>query len=424
MKKFSFNRLSSWAMFIAVVWSLAQFVLIIVYSDLPLGWDAKLVYDAQAQLSAKLGMPYPTPQNVNDIYLQGAGYVNLLALLYALFGTYKPVLLLNAIMNIGILCEVYYLAKRFFSKRTASISVILFCLITTNFFAAIHVATEVPYLFFALSAFCLSLHKKLPYILLAGVLYAYAHTIRAIELAFLVPSIVYYVFKKVSYKNYITLLTPFLVILISYGCYVKQQTGYFYTSSSITGFDLMFTAYDEADGGQDMSIWSQPNGVSYIENDANIHFAIKDSIRTERAIIWIKQHPSKYIYLCFKRIPLMFRNDSWSVPKFSAYDDIREIKKMADPQKGHYILYFFQTIYSSLFYITGILFLISIIHYRKELVSEKGILLLIFVLGVAGTCLIGMQARYHYPYVFIMILFASYRLSNVAKGKSRHKDST
>lgn len=107
----------------------------------------------------------------------------------------------------------------------------------------------------------------------------------------------------------------------------------------------------------------------------------------------------------------MFRNDSWSIPKLSPYDDIEEVNKMPNPKRAHLVLYARQFAYSLVFYITLFAFAWSLVKNRMSLLSLKGIFVLIPFLTVMGTSLLGTETRYHYPFMFAMILWAAYGFS-------------
>ena len=399
-----------------------QFILLLhFYNILPVTGDAVL-YVSNAIHHAKVGMPYPTAFNNNDIYIQSPGYVNFLALLYSIFGSYRIALVFKVLFNIAIIGEIYYLAKTFFSQRTADVSVILYCLMPVNVFVSISFYNELDYLFLALTAFCLCIWKKRLWIIfVAGFLFAYAHTIRPIEVVLILCILIYFFVKKCNYKQYLALFVPYVLTLLLFGSYCKSQTGYFITTSTVTGHNLIFIANDESNGGQphELKLHYLKGKIGYIPNMEKVHFAKKDSIWKNGGVNWIKKHPLHYIKSYIHGATLiMFRNDSWSIPKLSPYDDIEEVNKMPNPKQAHLVLYARQFAYSLVFYITLFAFAWSLVKNRKNLLSLKGLFVLIPFLTVMGTSLLGTETRYHYPFMFAMILWAAYGLNDKALKKS------
>lgn len=329
------------AISVVALFALLQFILLLYYYNrLPLAGDA-VGYVKNAISHVAQGLPYPTASNDNDIYIQSPGYVNFLAFIYCLFGSYKPILIFKVFFNLAILGELYYLGKHFFNSTVAYTSTILYCLMPVNMFASICYYNEIDYLFCALTGFALCLSRKniIP-IFLGGLFMAYAHLIRPIEVVLVACLMIYFLLRKYNYKYYLAFFVPYIIALIGFGLYCKSQTGYFYTSSSVTGHNLLFMVYDGAGGGQDHNDVQYAAGkIGYIKNLDHTHFAVKDSTWKARGINWIKKHPTHYLSSYIRGATvIMFRNDSWSIPPLSKYDDIKNVMQMPNPHKAHLIL--------------------------------------------------------------------------------------
>lgn len=156
MKQNLFLKKVTWGI-VAIFAILQVYLLMRFYDILPVSGDAVL-YVNNAIHHANVGLPYPTGYNNYDVYIQSPGYVNFLALLYGLFGSFRIVLLFKVIFNLTIVFEIYFLGKFFFNQATAYISVILYCLMPVNTFSSICFYNEIDYMFLALSAFCLSIY--------------------------------------------------------------------------------------------------------------------------------------------------------------------------------------------------------------------------------------------------------------------------
>ena len=386
------------AIAITCIWFLTQVVLLFLYWDINQSFDAPY-YMKQAILHSVLKMPYPTIENLYDTYIQSPGYINVLAIFYLCFDDYHPMLLLNIFLNTGIAANIFYLGNKLFDKTTASIAVIIYCCIPSNAFTSIWLLTEVPYLFVCLTAFNLALRKGKANIIIAGVLLAFAQTIRPIASVFMFCIIIYFIIHKYTWKKYAMILLSYSFILLLSGLYAMKQTGSYVTSSTVEGYDLMYTAYDGADGGQHPWYVFSEEGPGYIENATHVSFSQKNAIWKERSMKWILSNPLRYLELCIKRPSLMYKSDLWSIPYF--------INHFNDHSATLLLL---KTIFNLPFYISLILFFISIAILKEHILSTKGILLLNIILGTGATCLFGAEMRYHHAYIFVTAIYAAFAI--------------
>lgn len=410
---FALSRLEKVAMVVALLWVVGQCVVLALWwNELPT-WDARHFYLPNSLDAFQAGEIYPSARNINDLYIQSAGYTNLLVLIRMLFcGDWHPVLVLNLLLNVGILIDVHFIGRRCFGYHTASIAVIIFCLMPVNLFAPRLVWTEIPFLFLALTGFALVVRGRKWMLVLAGLLFFAAHTLRSIEMAFLLPAVFLLALKRSHVSRYAALLVPYVLLLVSFGMLVKSQTGTFLTSASTGGYDLMMAVRNDTWPYQDRTVFTLGH-PGYIAGADTMHFAVKDSIWRTRAIEWIKQNPRIYAVQYCRRLVEMNRKDSWSIPPLSAYDDINLVNQMPNQYKAHVILYARQLGYSLLFYLCLVLLPVAVWRYRRDLVSTKGVVLLVFLFGMVGTCLIPTETRYHYEWVWVTILLTSYLLAHI-----------
>ena len=381
--------------FFVIFWVIAQIICLIFYWNVNQTFDS-FYYIPQARYHAELGMPYPTVHNLFDKYLQSPGYINMLAISFALTGSYKPILIIGILMNLGILLNIYYLTKTLFDRATAILASIIYCIIPTNVFIPIWLTTELPYVFLGITALNLSFRHNVKILVFAGFIYALAQTIRPIVIAFLICSLVFFLIHHYSFRKYLAIIVPYVLLLFFNGLYVKKQTGYFVTSSTVAGYDLMYTSYDGANGGQHPWYVFNVDGPGYIENESHVDFVKKDSIWKHRSIDWIKDHPMRYLGLCIKRPFIMYKSDIWDIPflmRNTSSATFRFIEKL---------------LVNIPYYLVLILAIISLFIGLRHYISEKGIPFLYLVLGTGATCLFGMEVRYHYPYVFVLAIMAAF----------------
>ena len=407
-----------------LLWIFIQIVLVIVYWNNDQGPDEQ-GYMSHALQCFGIGSTYPSVLNLYDQYLQSPGMVNYLLLQHILFGTtnFSIDKIFNIFLNIGIVINIFYLGKYFFGQATAYISVIIFCWLPTNIFAPIWLLSELPYLFLALTGFSLSLSKKWWLVVIAAVLYGVAHTFRPLVLAFLLTSVIFYCIQKRQLHYYPLVIIPYMLVLLLIGLHNKSNIGYFVTSSTTGGYNLIMSANDRALARPEFSIFDDNTNIAYIPNRFSRTFAEKDSVYKARAIEWIKEHPFRYAALYLEKVGRLWSGDVWSMPKFSQWDDYDYIRTLPDPGNRILIRRMIQAVEGIPYYIMMIFFFITVYKCRNDILTKKGLFLLILFLGTAGTCLFTVEVRFHYPYVFCIILWTAFGISKYIDHKSADLDA-
>ena len=412
-KTITTETLRNSSIYILIAWILAQLLLVVIYWNNEQGPDPQ-GYMRHALQCYAIGSTYPSVLNLYDQYVQSPGMVNYLMLQHILFGTttFSIDKVFNIVLNIGILLNIFYLACRFFGKRTAYLSVIFYCLLPTNLFAPIWLMSELPYLFLALTGFSFSLSKRLWLVLIASVLYGIAHTFRPLVLVFLVVSIVVLIIKRRNWLFYLLAVLPYCFVLGGVGLINKANTGYFVTSSTTGGYNLIMTANDRALARPEFSIFDDTTNIAYIPNCQTLTFAEKDSIYKERALKWIKEHPFRYMAQYVEKIGRLWSGDVWSMPKFSQWDDYDYIRTLPNPGNRILIRRLIQAIEGLPYYTLVLVFFITLFKHRREMITPKGIFLILLLLGTAGTCLFTVEVRFHYPYLFCLVLWSAYGIQS------------
>ncbi len=415
-KMINTRQLRKFSIVIAVFWVIAQIVVFVFFQDIEQGNDPKS-YISHAMQHYHAGTWYPTKANLYDIYIQALGFVNWLILLFRVFGpSIKAVMVVNIIMNIAILYEIYYLSKKFFSINVAYIAVILYCLITTNTFIPLHISCDLPSLFFILTGFTLALHNKWQFALFGAILLGYSHSIRPYEMAFVVSLIIYYWFHKMGWHRYVLLLIPYVAVIIAIGFYSKVQTGTFVTASTSTNYAMVKIAL--GDGKTDAG-----NIIFYDKDNPNYQglpgktFAEKDSIWKERAKPGLRKNGLKYLMYWPKRVFNLYKVDSYSVPSLVPADQIKVRDAAKDKKKAQIAFVFWKSLYSLVFFITLFVFAFSMYINRKSIFSEKGLFLLMFFIMSCEFSVLIAEDRYHYPCVFIICIWAAYGIETMRKKK-------
>lgn len=414
--KKDFLQIGTWVLF--AFWIIAQIIVILAFWDKPQGSDQG-AYMQLAKDCYEAGEWYPMGEHVYASYIWAPGFINFLILQLKLFGTLNLNMVFNLLMNIGIVGQIYYLGKYFFNKRTAYISIIFWVLLYSNLMIVAPCGTEIPFLFLALSGFCLCLNQRIFTIFLAGILFGLANWIRPLSIIFLIPILIFMFWQRYRWKYFLALFSSLFLIIGAIGIISQERTGYFIFQSSTSGVNLIMTANDRAYGGVASSVFADSTNQAYIANIESYTFAQRDSIWKSRSIEWIKDNPLKYTFLYVKKLGGLYIEDSWADRpilggdgfvdsfvvggKVSKIDFVKRTGLMALKSLFYYIIMGF--------------FIYSLIVHYKEKISIKVILLLILLLGTASSCLFAISPRYHYPFLFVITLWAAYGVDYYLKAK-------
>ena len=414
------NKLPKIALGISIIWVIAQIVLIVYFWGYPQKDDAG-AYISRALRCFSNGEWYLMMEDVYSTYIVTPGLINFLILQLRIFGTVNFNAILNLFLNIAMLLEVYYLGKKFFSERIGLISVIIFCLLYSNLFIVLGANTENSFLFLCLSALCLVLSGKWKYVIVAALLFALANWIRPLAIIYIFASIVYFFITKAKFYNYIALIIPYIFVLFIIGTVTEKKIGYFVYQSTTSGYNLLMTAHNNADGYVNHSIYEEGN-IGFIENGNSVTFAEKDSIWKIRSFKWIKEYPVRFMTLYLKKMLIVYSTDTWSnsshwgvnsgllsglindASKFSIESLVNIIKRGAS---------------SIPYYVTMAFFFYALWINRSKIHNVKLIFFVIFITGNIITCIFPAITRYKYPFIFVIIIYAAWGIDTLLLARER-----
>lgn len=414
---------------IAVVlsWLLAQMAVIAWF------WDVEQHYDMGAYISYatkiyRRGTWYPDHVTVHSNYLWAPGLINWLVLQLRVFGTLKLNYFFNLLMNAGILYEIWLLSKHFFSRRTGYIAVILYCLLYSNIMVVLLAGTEIPFLFLSLTAFCLCVSgmvrkPALPRFLLAGCCLATANWFRPLVVFFALAILVAMWLHRCRFVHYVALTVPVVLLCLLFGLMAKRQCGLFAFQSSTSGVNLLMTANDKAFGGNIPSFLSDT--TSFLKDADKMTFLQKDSAWKAMAIGWIKEHPARYAGLYVLKLGILYIADYWAERPVIGGDGFLDKFAHGKATKSDAVKRVFNMAGKSLvYYAVCVIFLISLVRLRKDILTEKGIFLLIVFVGTFATCVFATGTRYHYPFMFAIVIWAAYGIDRYLQHRKEKDGKT
>lgn len=355
---------------------------------------------------------YPNNENMYDSYIFAPGLVNYFILQMKLLGSMAYNMWFNLFLNLGIFYFIYSIADTWFNKRTAYIAIIAYALLYSTWWVVIPAGTEIPFLFLSLLGLKIVVKRKsVGIVLLAGVAFGLANWIRPLVVIFLLTALVVLYINRDKARKYVFLMTGFALVLMLIGTSSYITSKKVILQSSTSGVNLAYTANDKAYGGVASSLRSDTTNLCYIKDAQSYTYSQKDSIWKVRAIEWIKEHPGKYAGLYIIKIPGLFTEDTW--PDRAVLPGAGFIDKFVHGQisLADFIWRVITMVSKSIvYYAVCLIFLIGLWRNRKDICTCKGLVLLPVFLGIAITCIFSVSPRYHYPFLFAVVIWAAHTI--------------
>lgn len=415
----------------AAVWATVIFVVMQVVTVV-LGYGIRQYPDALSYMilayrSMGVDQWYPTTYDEYSRFIFAPGFVNFLLLQLKLFGTFNLNAVFNMLMSMAMMGEVYALAHRFFNRRTAYVAVVLFALLYSNYAGVVVNGTEIPFLFTSLTAFWLLVRFPRHGVVAAGVLFAVSQTVRPLAMLFVAAALVYLFLQRSRWWQHVALVVSFAAVLAVVGLVNQHRMGYCVYQSTTGGVNLVMTAADNADGLTSTFLRNGvgPGSARYIKNARHYTFVQRDSIWKARAVDWIKRHPAKYISFFPKKWAVLFVDDTWADRLIRGHGMTSSLRSQRLSVQAKVWLVAEMLLKSITYYAVCVLFVVQLWRGARRVIRSRSharalftdsrhagkvALLFLFFAGVLATSIFAVGPRYHYPFLFIMVIWAAYAL--------------
>lgn len=404
-----------WMVF--AIWVIIQICLVVKYWDMP-NHDDALFYVKYATECIEAGTLYPAPHNQYDPFVFGPGYVNLLIGVHSLFGSFSFMRLLNLLLNIAMVFEIWILARRIFNDRIGYYSSILYMLIFSNLYIPIALLTDLPFTFLLLTALLLCTSRKLLPVIAAGVLIALANWFRPLAIVFLLVIIVLFIVKKRRLHNYMALVLPLILTVFLIGQHAKSRTGHFVYQAVSGGYNLAMSSFDEANGLVNFNGFGNPDNYIYLK-PADYTYMERDSLLKRASVRWILENPLKYLLQIPVKLVALYCEDTWTERVKTDMGFRVVLSKVKDNKLKLIELIAVLILKSLVYYLVLLFFLYYLWVNRRDLFRKRNVYLLIPLLGTAVTVLFVITSRYHYPYLFAITIYAAAGFDSFVQGKLR-----
>ena len=406
----------------------AQVLMLILFSGKQTSDSA--VYMLLAKQCAEKGLWYPSVEHLSNPYIFGNGLVNFIALILRITSEIRVLFFINLLFVQMILWSCLYIIKKIFHRNTICFwFVILFCLLNTFWSDIVQIKTEIP--FSALAFFGLALlfsGKKWSYPV-AGISLALANWIRPIALAFLIGAVCVILIKSKKLRHILSLMGSYAVILLLIGCISFASCGHFVYQAVTFGYNLIMSAHDDADGSYMVLI--EEGQVAYIdpEQKKDMTFKDYDEYYINLSLKWIKENPGDYLKQIPAKLFFLYGTETYSGSAYFNNEQptggITYIKSVVNKFTGNSeepirigdILIILNQIW---YMMICVLFASgTVLLFKKKQWRSMLPLWISMLCGTGITVVVVGAARYHAPYLPIMMVCAAFACECIFVGEKK-----
>ena len=411
-----------------IVMIVAQVVMVILFTGEQ--YSDSNAYLTLAKQCAENGLWYPSVEHLSNVYVFGNGLVNFMALILRVTSQVKVFFVINILFVQVLLWSCLYIINKLLRRKTVCFwFVILFCLLNTFWSEVVHIKTELPFNALAFSALALLYSEKKYAHPVAGVLLAVANWVRPIALAFLIGAVCLIMIKSKKMRHILHLLGGYAAVVILVGCISLSACGHFVHQAVTFGYNLIMTSHDNADGSY-MNL-TKEGDVAYIdpEQKKDMTFKDYDEYYTKLSLEWIKENPGGYLKLLPAKLFFLYSTETYSGMAYfnneKVTGEIKYIKSVANKLIGcseePLLLGDILIIINQLWYMMIVLLFAigSVMLCRKKQFRSVLPLWVSMFCGTGITLVVVGAARYHVPYLPIMIVCAAFACECIFAGEKK-----
>jgi hypothetical protein len=429
----AFNILSGKLKLLLFFYIIIQIIFVLNSS---LGYQSDSAYYYKlAQETIEANSIYPIPRHLYEDYISAPLFINILATALSIFNSKITIALMNILLNVIQLLLVVNITDKLFGKNAALISVILYMIYLNNIGLVLLNLTEFLFGVLILSSliFYLKENKSSLFIsgLFAGASIAVRPTGWLLVAAYIIIFFIMTANKQNKLKEAFVMVWGTLCFILIFGFITYLHFGNFIYTSTIGSINLLMGANENANGGY-VNI-SKEGYASYIENSDSKTYYEKNKIWQDRAIEWILENPIKWIQLIpLKTMHLLAWDDIALSPLLNSYDwnFYKAIKyystggKLFSPYPGKDISYtlsfiILQLVHHVIYFAIFFFGVKGIINLKEKFSLHNLPIILFITIGIGMHMLVIGDARYKYPFLLVIIPFASiciYNLAVIRKG--------
>lgn len=358
-----------------------------------------------AQESLRHNQFYPFKEGLYELpFLWNIGAINVVAASLWLFNSVTPLLIIYTLMKGFSLLLTYKIALTCFGKRAASIACVLYLLYPANYGEGTSLHSEVPFVFFILSAVWSSLKGRY---VLSGLLFGCADYIRPFALIFIMAVVL----KDLkNYKAYWKMLAVYVAFIMSIGLSNYCSKGEFVYKAK-TGWMALSQYHWDHDSEK-----TTPNPQCVTGND-KLTYTQKDELWRDMFFDWLKDNKSEYVRQLPVKVFNTYVSDNIGMCTFLSKEE-KQSQYMYQPLSLHALIRDFPhysavqwlTVVNLLFYYAVMTMFVLSIKYIRELRLQW----LVIIFGTLFIAFVGHgESRFHIPFMPFVIMAVSYYISKM-----------
>lgn len=356
--------------------------------------------------------PYPVSIKLTDLaFIWNIGAINTVALSLKLFHSVVPLLVCYSLMKGATAWMLYKITQQITNTRTANTALLIYVLYPAYYGEATSVLSEVPNIFFSLTALYLIICKKKN--VMGGGIIAIANWFRPIGLVYIIAVIIYQ--RKKAVKTIIGYAAMIGIIgWMSYyrtGCFIYQaQTGWM----ALLQYSVDNTA-------------TKSDDALPVITDTHINVTEKDKMWRNRFFAWLKEHPADYIAQMPEKLYKLFVSDNVNMCAFLSHKQHRKylyselnMRQLANDFPTYTPVQFLTMMNLFFYYILLVLFVTSCLQIRRLPYRQTLVLpFALIILNILMIMLVGHgEARFHYPFMPYIIIIDAVFISKIITRKA------
>ena len=417
------NKKNRIAIIIVFLYTISQLICLHIFGYTPYP-------DSEGYISlAKECVEFNTfyPKDLSGIYfLWNIGAINAVALSLFLFNSITPLLILYTLMQGIMAWFVFVIAQELFDNKIAYISLLLFVLYPANYGCGTSALSEVPFIFFSLLALYLALKTHFS---ASGIFFAIANYARPMAIIFIVPLLLYMIYRKTSIRRYFFLLVGYYIITCTIGISNYITKDKYFTQGAMGWMGLMQYSWDH-DSNKEEDYYLFPNNDPNIINEETHYDCLqRDSVWRSHFFIWLSHNKSEYIKQMPEKFFRTYISDNVNFCTFLPNKEKREymyeeismptISKDFPNWTHVQILTVVNLAYYYILLLLGVLGIGSLLKDRNF--HGSIIPTMTIIIGTALLIFVGHgEARFHQPFMPMFIILAANFIASTQKNTTNH----
>ena len=396
LSRFTLDRVATAAV---AIWLAAQIVCIIVFWGQPQYSDAD-IYQTFAYDCYCRGMWYPMEEQLYEAFIFNPGYVNFLVLQLHLFGSFLYNGIIGLVLNVALLFSIRAIVGSLVGDRAKQWATVFFCLLSSNWFFVVLTLTDLLYATLLYVGLML-IQKRQGLLVASALLMCYANYIRPLFPIFIIRILLYMLYKHFGWRRIAVYVGSYAVFSALLTFAVLNNTSAQGSAGGTTlGFNLAMGANDKMNGTMNHAVFEEGN-YGYVEGRMTAYEM--DAFWRDGAIGWIKSNLPKYLLYAPVKFFRLWWGDYYPYGPLYGEQMMDESTSKADVVGSALRVVGFSLVY----YVVMVLFLVALWKLRRRLFGYWGIFLIPVILGSAMHMVLYGAPRYHYPYMPIVIMYAS-----------------